>query len=215
MKINCITMFGKKTKKEVAIEEQVSVAEESVTRKNSRKEHVFGAFLLGGLIVVVMLGLAGAGFGTYSLWKEQSRESQSPSISGLPTTEVASEQDESEAVPEMAPKEQASAEKTDTSVALKKAQGLDVIVMNGGGAKGVASTTADTLKSKGFTKVTIGNTKGDFTGTTVYTKKTEQASGEAVVAVLKSTYPTIAYKEALSSDTETQTATITIIFGKE
>jgi cytoskeletal protein RodZ len=207
-------MFSKKIKKEAILEEEIVVAEEPIAKKKSHKEHVLGAFLLGGLIVVVMLGLAGAGFGTYSLWQQQSAESQSPSISGLPTVEALSE-DPGE-VTEGAPETTKETEKnTTTDETLKKAQVLDVIVMNGGGAKGVASTTAETLKGKGFSKVTIGNTKGDFTGTTVYAKKGNQEAGEAVVSVLKATYPSIVYKEALSSDAETQTATVTIIFGKE
>ena len=207
-------MFSKKIKKEAIPEEEIVVAEEPKAKKKSHKEHVLGAFLLGGLIAVVMLGLAGAGFGTYSLWQQQSAESQSPSISGLPTAEALSE-DPAE-VTEGAPETTKETEKnTTTDEALKKAQALDVIVMNGGGAKGVASTTAETLKGKGFSKVTIGNTKGDFTGTTVYAKKGNQEAGEAVVSVLKATYPSIVYKEALSSDAETQTATVTIIFGKE
>jgi LytR cell envelope-related transcriptional attenuator len=207
-------MFSKKTKKEVVPEEEIVVAEEPIIKKKSHKEHVFGAFLLGGLIVVVILGLAGAGFGTYSLWKQQSAESQSPSISGLPVAEAMPE--EQAEVTEGASETTKEAEKnTVTDEVLKKAQTLDIIVMNGGGAKGVASTTAETLKSKGFTKVTIGNTKGDFTGTTVYAKKANQESAEAVVSVLKSAYPSIVYKEALASDPETTTATVTIIFGKE
>ena len=207
-------MFSKKTKEEVVPEEEVVVAEEPVIKKKSHKEHVFGAFLLGGLIIIVVLGLAGAGFGTYSLWRQQSAESQSPSISGLPTAETSSEDlaEVTEDVPETAKETEKT---TVADEVLKKAQTLDVIVMNGGGAKGVASTTAETLKGKGFTKVSIGNTKGDFTGTTVYTKKANQESGEAIVSVLKSAYPSIAYKEALASDSETTTATVTIIFGKE
>ncbi|MCW1887987.1 MAG: LytR C-terminal domain-containing protein [Candidatus Moranbacteria bacterium] len=208
-------MFSKKTKKEEVVEEEViAVSEEPVVRRKSHKEHVFGAFLLGGLIVVVILGLAGAGFGTYSLWKQQSKESQSPSISALPKTEMTSTEEESVAMPQVET-DQKEEKSEGTSDALKKAQALDVIVMNGGGAKGVASATAETLKGKGFSKVTIGNTKGDFTGTTVYTKKADQEAGQAIVTALKATYPSIAYKEALTSDPETQTATVTIIFGKE
>jgi hypothetical protein len=209
-----MSMFSKKNKKAKEVEEEVVAQEtESVTRKNSRKEHVFGAFLFGGLMLVVVGGLAGIGFGTYNLWQIKSAESVAPSISALATTEVTTEEPEAEAKTEET-KEATDSVSGGDAESLKKAQTTDVIVMNGGGAKGVASAAATKLKETGFSKVTIGNTTGDFAGTTVYAKKDLEKEASEVVKKLKADYPTIAFKEAPLSDKETQTAPITIIFGK-
>jgi LytR cell envelope-related transcriptional attenuator len=210
-----MSMFSKKNKKTKPVEEEVAATQhEPEVKRNSRREHVFGAFLFGGLMLVVLAGLGGIGFGTYNFWQIKSAENVAPSISALNTVEVAAKDSENELKAEAEEKTSAGSESEVDGEWLKKAQALDVIVMNGGGAKGVASEASGKLKAAGFTKVTTGNTVGDFIGTTVYTKKDLEKEGVAVVEKLKVSYPTITYKEALLSDKETQTAPITVIFGK-
>jgi RNA-binding protein YhbY len=171
---------------------------------------------LGGLIVVVCFGLFGVGFGAFTLWQTQSLKNQAPSISNLSV----SPEGVDELVEETAPTTESVEVKQEvvsnaTAEGLKKAQGLDVIVMNGGGAKGVATEVSESLKKEGFTKVTVGNTTGDFTGTVLYVKKEMMAEAEVVKAKLVAKYPSLVVKEALASDKETQTKTLTLIFGKE
>lgn len=208
-------MFKKNKKENPSIETQEEAQATPVVPKqvSSKREHLLGSLLFGALIVVVCLGLFGAGFGAFTLWQQQSLESQAPSISGLSTAEITATQ---ESVPSMETpeKEEVTSVAPEASDDLKKAQGLDVIVMNGGGAKGVATEAADFLKKESFTKVTVGNTKGDFSGTVLYYKKGQEKEAEVVKSKLATKYTNLTSKEALASDTETQTATITVIFGK-
>ena len=219
-----MAMFGKKIKKKSTEEKEVveptptetSISEPAILSKPAgKREHLFGTLLLGLLIVVVCVGLFGVGFGAFTLWQKQSIQNEAPSISGLantsPREEVAVAPSETEETAVETTKE----EKPETTESLKAAQQLDIIVMNGGGAKGVATEVATLLKQEGFSKVTIGNTKGDFTGTTIYNKKNLTKEAEALRAKLITKYPSIVVKEALASDAETQTASLTVIFGKE
>lgn len=206
-------------KKNKSVEEQPTeeVHQETVVSKraHSQKERTFGIILFGLLILVVCLGLFGAGFGAFTLWKSQLAHKDAPSISGLSSVEVAQTQGAAPTEEEVS--QEAKTTTAATAIAdedLKKAQGLDVIVMNGGGAKGVATEAADFLKKEGFTKTTVGNTKGDFAGTVVYFKKGQDKEAEAVKQKLATKYTSITAKEAVTSDAETATATITVIFGK-
>ncbi len=218
-----MAIFGKKTNKKVTEEKEIvepsstetSISEPTTLSKPAgKREHLFGTLLLGLLIVVVCFGLFGVGFGAFTLWQKQSMQNEAPSISGLantsPKEEVESTPVETNETVAEAPKEEAP----ETIDSLKAAQALDVIVMNGGGAKGVATEVATLLKQEGFTKVTVGNTTGNFTGTAIYSKKTLTKEAEALKAKLVSKYPGIVVKEAVASDAETQTASLTLIFGK-
>lgn len=217
-------MFGKKTKKKSTEEKEVveptptetSISEPAILSKPiGKREHLFGTLLLGLLIVVVCVGLFGIGFGAFTLWQKQSIQNEAPSISGLANTSPKEEVAVAPSETEETVVETVKEEKPETTESLKAAQQLDIIVMNGGGAKGVATEVATLLKQEGFSKVTVGNTKGDFTGTTIYNKKNLTKEAEALKAKLITKYPSIVVKEALASDAETQTASITVIFGKE
>jgi hypothetical protein len=221
-----MAIFGKKSNtKEVEETEEGEGApveadaptETRASKPAGKKEHLFGTLLIGLLIVVVCFGLFGVGFGAFTLWKMQSSQNESPSISGLMTTPAENEAETAtQEVKEMiAPESQAQEKVESSEEGLKAAQGLDVIVMNGGGAKGVATEVASVLKKEGFTKVSVGNTTGDFTGTVLYFKKEMSKEAEALKAKLVSSYPKLVTKEALASDKETQTASLTLIFGKE
>ena len=217
-------MFGKKINKKVTKEKEavepssteISTSESTILSKPAgKREHLFGTLLLGILIVVVCFGLFGVGFGAFTLWQKQSMQNEAPSISGLANTPpkevIAVTPPATEAVAAEVTKE----ETPETQESTKVAQALDIIVMNGGGAKGVATEVATLLRQKGFSKVTVGNTKADFTGTTIYSKKNLTKEAEALKMELVAQYPSIVVKEALASDPETQTASLTIIFGKE
>jgi len=216
-------IFGKKTKtqetNQTATTETTPVEINSprgvnVAKPNTKREHLFGTLLIGVLIIVVCFGLFGVGFGAFTLWQKQSLQNEAPSISGLASipsekeTETVTQEIEEVISPETETQEK------QTEEGLKAAQALDVIVMNGGGAKGVATEAANLLKKEGFTKVTVGNTKGDFTGTTLYNKKGFTKEAEALKAKIITQYPSVTIKEALVSDVETQTASLTLIFGK-
>jgi predicted secreted protein len=213
-------MFGKKQKKEETIEQEPVTEEILVasapSKPKAKREHLFGTLLLGGLIVVVCFGLFGVGFGAFTLWQVQSIKNQAPSISNLSVSPEGADEPVEETAPTTDSVEVKQEVVSDaTAEGLKKAQGLDVIVMNGGGAKGVAMEVSESLKKEGFTKVTVGNTTGDFTGTVLYAKKEMMAEAEAVKAKLVAKYPSLVVKEALASDKETQTKALTLIFGKE
>lgn len=215
-----MAIFAKKTNKkeveETTVETVPPVEEVSVAKPARKREHLFGTLLIGALIIVVCFGLFGVGFGAFTLWKMQSSQNEAPSISGLMTTPVENETETvTQEVKEMIVPESRAEEKGESSTeGLKAAQNLDVIVMNGGGAKGVATTVSELLKKEGFTKVSVGNTTGNFTGTVLYTKKEQMPEAEALKAILITKYPNLSIKEALVSDRETQTATLTLIFGK-
>jgi len=219
-------IFGKKTKtqetNQTATMETTPVETNSprgvsVAKSNTKREHLFGTLLIGVLIIVVCFGLFGVGFGAFTLWQKQSLQNEAPSISGLASipSEKEAETVTQEIEEVISPQTETQEKQTEISTeGLKAAQALDVIVMNGGGAKGVATEAANLLKKEGFTKVTVGNTKGDFTGTTLYNKKGLTKEAEALKAKIITQYPSVTIKEALASDAETQTASLTLIFGK-
>jgi cytoskeletal protein RodZ len=218
-----MAMFGKKTNKKVTEEKEVvepSSTEISpnetviLSKPTGKREHLFGTLLLGILIVVVCFGLFGIGFGAFTLWQKQSMQNEAPSISGLANIPFKEEVEVMPAETEETVVEVTKEETAETTDSLKAAQALDVIVMNGGGAKGVATEVSTLLKQAGFSKVTVGNTKADFTGTAIYYKKGLTKEAEALKTKLVAKYPSMATKEALASDPETQTASLTIIFGK-
>ena len=199
-------MFNKK-QKEIPQEEVTEKVTPVVTKKVS-KEPVLGTILLAMLIVIVCLGLFGAGFGAFVLWKKQVAQNEAPSINGLADQPMNTVPQKDKVLTDSA------TTPTEDVDITKQAQALDVTVMNGGGAKGVATEVANLLKTKGFSKVTVGNTVGDFTGTVVYYQKGKEKEASVVKEQLPAKYGTITTKEAETSNKETTTATITIIFGK-
>ena len=200
-------------KKNKTVEPEETTTEEVVpheTNKKNHKEHVWGTLLLATLIIIVCFGLFGAGFGAFVLWQKQTAQNEAPSIHSLADqpASIKTNTEEKEVLSENKPATQEMGE------ILKKAQGLDVIIMNGGGAKGVATEAADYLKGKSFSRVTVGNTKADFVGAVIYYKKDYAEEAGVVKDQLKSKYPAFTTQEADSANPETATATITVIFGK-
>lgn len=63
---------------------------------------------------------------------------------------------------------------------------IAVSVLNGTTRPGFAATTAETLKSRGYTKVTSGNTATQTGPTVVYYREGAQAAAEQLVADLQS-----------------------------
>jgi hypothetical protein len=97
--------------------------------------------------------------------------------------------------------------------AAMKAKNTDIKVLNGGAAKGSAGVVAEALKKAGYTKVTTGNTLGDYTGTTVYfSVGLDQEAGAVKQALLS--WPATVTKEAPQGNKETAQAPLTVIVGK-
>lgn len=187
------------------------VAPSKAPLKPSKKNRdpLFGTLLISLLVLFVVASLAGAGYGAFRLWQKQEAVSSAPSIAGLGDAKlpVAPESDKEEASEE-------PMEKSDSSEVLAKAQATEIAVMNGGGAKGVAGQAGEALKTAGFTRVTVGNTTGNFTGTALYYAVGLEKEAALVREKLAAKYPNITLKPVEAANKETSTKPLTLIFGK-
>ncbi|MEK7494579.1 MAG: LytR C-terminal domain-containing protein [Patescibacteria group bacterium] len=186
------------------------VAGEKVSSKKSKsKETILGIVLFLGMIVFVLASLGLLGWGAYAFWQKQQQEKEEPSILSL---EI--EPEETKSAEETKPAEAPKAEETSSDEGLVSAKSATISVLNGGATKGTAGVAADFLKGKGFTKVTPGNTLGNFTGAVVYFDTKSEKEATALSEVLSEKYPTITTKPAITTNKETTVAPLTVIFGK-
>lgn len=203
------------TNKEILPGEMPEAAPSQASVKPSKKDRdpLFGTLLLSLLVLFVVASLAGAGYGAFRLWQKQESVSSAPSISGLGDMELPALPETDTSVQEGDVPEE-PAEKTDASEGLAKAQATEIGVMNGGGAKGVAGQAAETLKAAGFAKVTVGNTIGNFAGTTLYHAAGLEKEAASVREKLIAKYPNITLKPADAANKETSAKPLVVIFGK-
>lgn len=188
---------------------QVAVAEG--TPKESKE--VF----LGGMIIVVvcllLLILAGTfGFFGYRMWQASKVEQATPSIQEL-----------GEKVAEARPAESAPVAETpavqpttpsNPSVSTPDKSTIEVKVMNGGGARGSASTLTDLLKKAGYSKTTFGNTTLDYTGVTIYYSGENEGAANSLKEEVLKTYPNTTVAPAKTAEKDTTVATLVVILGK-
>lgn len=171
-------------------------------------EAFFGTVLIGCFILSLIAATGYFGFVGYRYYKSVQSEKEIPSITLLPVKETESENanEENEAAPgdEAAPAENPVIDK----------KTLEVKVLNGGAAKGVAGTYAEKLKKEGFEKTVIGNTFGSYTGAALYYAKGQESGMEVLKVVLLKDYPKALIKEAEAGNKDTSAAPLTIILGR-
>ncbi|MDP2838162.1 MAG: LytR C-terminal domain-containing protein [Candidatus Moranbacteria bacterium] len=177
----------------------------------SSRESLLGTLLIGFLIVVVLAALALIGWGVYRGWHFTQEQTALPSIATLPIQ------------PEEAPPQEAASDSVvaeqplkaaGTEAIVKKAQGTDIKVLNGGATKGSAGAVTEILKKAGYTKATFGNTVNNYTGAVVYfATGLDQEAGALKDALIK-TYPKIETRPALPTNKETTRTPLMVILGK-
>ncbi len=192
-------------------EKQPNVASQNTpSQESASREPLFGTLLFGGIALFVFLALALIGFWGYRGWQANKEQRDLPSIASLPITEEKEtvappvEEVKQEPIPEMSPEE-----------LLKKTKETSIQILNGGAAKGSAGVVGEALKKDGYTKVTVGNTTGNYTGTTVYFANDLEKEAEILKNALLKSYPKAQVKAALVDNKETSTAPLTVILGKE
>lgn len=195
--------------KNVEVEEEELQAKEE--KPGRSREAVFGSLLLSFMILFVIAALVSVGFAVYFGWQEKKQASEQPSITALSDKKVVVPQESKTSEKE----EEKKVEESADVVALgTKTKSTEIIVLNGGAAKGSAGTFAEALKKEGYLKVTPGNTVADYIGTVVYFAAGLEKEAETVLTTVIKTYPQAAVKPAVLTNKETSTKPITIILGK-
>lgn len=192
--------------------EKETPAREVVMKKTH--EELFGSllFVFGFIVICILLG--GAGWIAYSKWVLPSKEER-PSIESLGTLVPSTE----EQAPEAPSSGQLSFESGSqdprpvTPVSSPGALSEKTLrVLNGGGTKGSAGKLAESLRVAGLKKVEIGNSVGDYTGTTIYFRPTAEAAAQELSVLVGKTFPKVTILPAgqgpdIQSD-------LTVIIGK-
>lgn len=173
---------------------------------------------LGGVVVAILclllVILAGTfGFFGYRLWKTAQVEQATPSIQELGEKPVVKEMTPQPTEPTPTPTP-APAPQTSPTPAVEDLAKVEVKVLNGGGARGSASTLTDLLKKEGYTKATFGNTVKDYTGTTIYYTAASQKEAEAVKTIVVKTYPAVTLTAAQAGDKDATAAAVVVVLGK-
>ncbi len=185
--------------------------ESKVSTPGISREPFFGMLLFGSLILLVTGALGLLGWGVYRGWHVSQEESALPSIATLQVGDVVKPEESSEkAVDQGAtPPQAVTAEE-----GAQKAKATNVKVMNGGAAKGSATTVAESLKQAGFTKIATGNTTGNYTGIVVYFAPGLDTEAAVLKNVLLKSYPKAEAKPAPKDNKEASLAPLTVILGK-
>ena len=192
------------------VQEKAAIAASAAKVRPAIKDpnEAFFGILLLCCITLSFLAVAGYfGFTGYRYFMSIKHERTIPSIESLPVVEeIAS------------PKEDTKALSAETEVAPDKAvidkKTLDIKVLNGGVATGVAGTYAEKLKTAGFTKMAIGNSFGSYTGATLYFAKDQEAQRDLLKEVIIKDYPALIVKEAVSGDKDATAAPLVLILGR-
>lgn len=194
-----------KAKGEGAVAQTTQSLEQEVAEPN---EAFFGTILIGCFALSLIAATGYFGFVGYRYFKSVQSEKEIPSITLLPAKEVVDENvnEASEVVPkeEAAPAQNSGIDK----------KVLEVKVLNGGAAKGVAGTYAEKLKKEGFEKTAVGNTFGSYAGAALYYAKGQELGMEILKEVLLKDYPKALIKEAEAGNKDTTAAPLTIILGR-
>lgn len=171
------------------------------------------SFLGSILVLVLVILLIGVttffGFLGYRIWRESQITKNTPSIQKIV---------EAPALPAPVtnptpPEEPKTETPAPALVSLDKTT-LDIKVMNGGAAKGSAGTFGETLKKAGYTKVSVGNTNGDYAGAVIYYAADKQKEAELLQADVVKTYPKVTIAPIKVGNTDMAGATLVVILGK-
>ncbi len=180
--------------------------------KSASHESFFGFLVL--LVIVVFLVLL-ASYGGWLLYhgvRESLPDSSRASIETLPSAASAPEkQDEPKPMEDKKNDEKLPIASSPVVVNKK----VSIKVLNGGSVKGVAGEAANILTAAGFTAVSAGNAKGDYTGATVYFMNgATQADADAVKTALSKKYPSVLVKSPIPGNDDTAVSALTVIVGK-
>jgi hypothetical protein len=108
-----------------------------------------------------------------------------------------------------------------TSTTEKKSSGghtpseVKVLVLNGSGKTGVATSTSDSIKQTGYTMLTPDNATTNTATTTVYYADGYQTDAENVATVLGKTSDIVKPKPATSLGTGSDTANVVVVLGAD
>jgi hypothetical protein len=190
-------------------EQRQNMVAPAASQVPASRESLFGTLLFTGMVFMVLVVLGVIGFWGYRSWQVNKEQADLPSIAALPMTE------EKQVTPPVKEEPQETKEGPTPEEVIRKAKGTEIKVLNGGAAKGSAAVVGDVLKKDGYTKVTVGNTTGNYTGTVVYFTTGLEKEAGVVKELLFKNYPKTVAQEALSNNKETSQAPITVILGKE
>jgi hypothetical protein len=202
--------MGKKKEHEEKVIE-IETADTVPGQTQEPNESLFGSALLFTLSLALLAVTGYFGYSGYKFYRLAQSEKAIPSIEGIvqpaePMSEVPAPAAE---IPAPSKPEQPVPEAPTID---KKA--MVVKVLNGGAAKGSASTFTETLKKAGYASATFGNSFGNYTGVTVYYGAGRKAEGEALVVDVQKTYPKAVAKEAPQGDRDAAAAAFVVILGK-
>lgn len=167
------------------------------TRDKRRGELLIAFFILFGIAILTLAGLV-----SYRVVKVSSTEGVS--ITAIPKEGPA---------PDSVTDESVASEETTPVVAPDPKQ-ADILVLNGGAAKGSAGVLGSALEKLGYAKVEVGNATLDYIGVTVYSSKENKSVAEEVKKDILKRYPKAEWKTADPKKPETAKATIVIVLGK-
>ena len=194
-------------------EQAVATEPKETTSPKRSHESLFGTLLFVGITLVLVAIVGGMAWGGYRGFRLNKEQTALPSIGSL-STMAEQEEEPVKEDPQSVPQEQTVPAATVDQAVVTKAKGTDIKVLNGGAAKGSATTAAEVLKKEGYTKVATGNTVKDYVGVVVYyAAGLEKEAGVVKTALIKA-YPKVEVKAALKDNTETSQAVITVILGK-
>lgn len=193
---------------EVKVTEPQVVTSAEVAEPN---EAFFGTLLIGCLVISLLSATGYFAYSGYRYLKSIKAEEAIPSIGELPTVET-----QKEVAAESTPttEEKVTPEVTETKKETIDKKLIELKVLNGGTAKGVAGTYVEKLKKDGFTKTVVGNSFGSYTGATLYYAKGQEANLAALKEVVMKDYPAVIEKPAVSGDKDTTAAPIVLILGR-
>lgn len=185
-----------------------AIVPETIKEVAEPNEAFFGTILIGCLALSLIAAVGYFGFSGYRYFKAVKSEKAVPSIAVLPVLEKKEESSEP------AEGEEKEAEKPAAEAVAVDKKTLEVKVLNGGAAKGVAGTYAEKLKKEGFVKTAVGNTFGSYTGAVIYYAQGQEAGLAALKEVVLKDYPKLTAKEAESGNKDTTAAALTLILGR-
>ncbi len=193
--------------KEKAID-PVATAPEAAREVAEPNEAFFGTVLIGCLALSLIAAAGYFGFSGYRYFKAMNDEQAAPSIAVLPVVE------KKETPVEAAAEEKKETETPTPETLAADKKTLEVKVLNGGAAKGVAGAYAEKLKKEGFTKTAVGNTFGSYTGAALYYAKGQESGLAALKETVIKDYPKLITKEAEAGNKDTTAAPLTLILGQ-
>ena len=174
-------------------------------------EAFFGTLLIGCLVISLLSATGYFTYAGYRYLKSMKAEEAIPSIAQLPSVETPKEP-----VMESAPstEEKAVPAPTEEKKESVDKKLIELKVLNGGAAKGVAGAYVEKLKKEGFTKTVVGNSFGNYTGATLYYAKGQEANLAAVKESVTKDYPSLSEKPAIAGDKDTTAAPLVLILGR-